>query len=96
MEKILSAIDIKLITIVDKARKIFLYKNYEVSIDSIKGLGDFVEIEYKGRLGKKKPDEITEEMINFLKKLNSGKIKRNYVGYPFQLLFPTEVKVEEL
>jgi len=34
-------------------------------------------------------------MIKFLKNIGCGKIKRNYVGYPFQLLFPSEVKLEE-
>jgi len=95
IEKIFGSLDIGQITIVDKLRKIFRYKDFEISLDHIRGLGDFVEIEYKGRQVKKKPDEITKEMIEFLKKLNCGKISRNYVGYPFQLLFPKEVKVEE-
>ncbi len=70
------------------------YKDYEISIDSVKGLGDFVEIEYIGRDEKVDPKKVTEEMINFLKGLRCGKIIRNYVGYPFQLLFPEEVKFE--
>jgi len=28
--------------------------------------------------------------------LGCGEIKRNYVGYPFQLLFPDEVKYDVL
>jgi adenylate cyclase class 2 len=96
LENIFAPLGIKQIAVVDKTRKIYMYKNFEVSIDAIKGLGDFVEIEYKGKLGKKKPKDITNEMIKFLKDLNCGKISRNYVGYPFQLLFPKEVKVEEV
>jgi adenylate cyclase class 2 len=96
IENIFASLDIKPITIVDKVRKIYLYKDFEVSIDAIKGLGDFVEIEFKGKLGKRKPAEITKEMIKFLKYLNCGKIQRNYVGYPFQLLFPKEVSTEEV
>jgi len=96
LESIFAPLGINQITVVDKTRKIYMYKNYEVSIDSIKGLGDFVEIEYKGKLGKKKPTDITKEMVKFLKDLNCGKISRNYVGYPFQLLFPKEVKIEEV
>lgn len=94
LENIFKALDIKGIVTVDKTRKIYLYKDYEVAIDSIKGLGDFVEIEYKGKLGKLKPKDITKEMINFLKRFDVGKISRNYVGYPFQLLFPKEVEYE--
>jgi adenylate cyclase class 2 len=96
MENIFAPLGIKQIAVVDKTRKIYMYKNFEVSIDAIKGLGDFVEIEYKGKLGKKNPKNITNEMIKFLKDLRCEKISRNYVGYPFQLMFPKEVKVEEM
>ena len=65
-----------------------------VAIDSVKNLGDFVEIEYIGEDNKIDPKAMTEEMINFLKKVGCGKITRNYVGYPFLLLFPEEVKYE--
>lgn len=34
-------------------------------------------------------------MVKFLKNIGVGKIKRNYVGYPSQLLFPDQVKWEE-
>jgi len=34
-------------------------------------------------------------MIEFLKKHNCGRIERNYVGYPFKLLFPSKVKHEK-
>ena len=34
----------------------------------------------------------TDEMVEFLKSLGCGKIERDYVGYPFKLLFPGEVK----
>jgi len=75
-------------------RKVWTCENYEIAIDSVKGLGDFVEIEYIGKEKKVDPEKITEEMVNFLKSIGCGKIKRNYVGYPFQLLFPEEVKYE--
>jgi adenylate cyclase class 2 len=94
LEHIFKVLDIKGVTIVDKTRKLYLYKNYEIAIDSLKDLGDFVEIEYKGKWGKIKPRDVTNEMINFLKSFDCGKISRNYVGYPFQLLFPKEVKYE--
>ena len=95
IQNIFEALDVKPIVVVDKVRKIWNYKDYEVVIDSIKDLGDFVEIEYKGKDTKKKPVEITNEMIEFLKGLGVGEISRNYSGYPFQLLFPDEVKYEK-
>ncbi len=36
------------IIVVDKLRKSFMYKNCEISIDRVKDLGDYIEIEYKG------------------------------------------------
>lgn len=94
-KNIFKALDMKLIVMVDKTRRIYSYMDYEIAFDSIKDLGNFVEIEFKGTI-KKKPSDITKGMVEFLKKYNCGKITRNYVGYPFQSLFPTEVKYEEL
>jgi len=93
-KKIFSALNFKSIVTVDKLRKIWEYRNYEISVDSVKKLGDFVEIEYIGRDDKVNPEEITGKMIKFLKDLKVGKIERNYAGYPFMLLFSDEVKHE--
>jgi len=94
IRKILSAINFKSVAVVDKLRKIWTYKEYEIAVDSVRELGDFVEIEYIDKNKKTDPKKITEEMIKFLKKVGCGKITRNYVGYPFLLLFPKEVKYE--
>jgi adenylate cyclase class 2 len=85
----------KTLVTVDKVRKSWNYQDYEISMDSIKDLGDFVEIEYKGE-GSPDPKKTTNEMIEFLKSQNVGKIERNYLGYLFQLLFPEEVEWEEI
>lgn len=95
MEKIFNALDIKEMVVINKTRKIYFYKDYEIAIDSIKDLGDFVEIEFKGDQNGKDPAKITNEMVSFLKNIGCGKINRNFVGYPFQLLFPKEVVFEE-
>ena len=94
MDKILKVLDFKNVTTVNKVRKAWDYKDWEISMDSIEGLGDFVEIEYKGN-GNVDPKETTSEMTKFLKDVGCGKVQRNYVGYPFQLMFPKEVKFEE-
>lgn len=95
VKNIFDSLDMKPIVVVDKIRKIWNYQDYEVALDTIKGLGNFVEVEYKGEDAKKKPIQVTKEMISFLKQFNVGEISRNYVGYPFQLLFPDEVKYEK-
>jgi len=94
MRNIFQVLNFKNVATVDKIRKIWDYKDWEVSIDSIKNLGDFVEIEYKGS-SIEDPKKITAEMTQFLKDIGCGKVERNYVGYPFQLMFPEEVKFEE-
>ncbi len=94
VRKILSALNFKSLVVVDKLRKIWTYKDYEVAIDSVRSLGDFVEIEYIGKNAEIDPKKVTEEMVDFLKKVGCGKITRNYNGYPFLMLFPEEVKYE--
>ncbi|MBI2013282.1 MAG: class IV adenylate cyclase [Candidatus Colwellbacteria bacterium] len=93
-KKILKALNFKSLVVVDKIRKTWVYKDYEVAVDSVKNLGDFVEIEYIGKDGAD-PKKVAEDMVNFLKQVGCGKIERNFVGYPFQLLFGDEVKFED-
>ena len=85
-EKILVAVDVKPLVVVDKNRKVWLYADYEISLDSVKDLGDFVEIEYKGQRDSSEHKEILEEMVGFLKKLGCGAIEMNHSGYPALLL----------
>lgn len=94
MKKILIALGFRFIVRVEKQRQVWEYKDYKIALDSVKGLGDFVEIEYLGN-EEKDPAIITAEMIAFLKENNCGRIKRNYLGYPFMLLFPKEIEYEE-
>ena len=93
-KEILGALNFQLLIKVDKQRKTWVYKEYEIAVDKVKGLGNFVEIEYVGKNKNIEPKKILAEMISFLKNINCGKIERNYLGYPWQLLFPKEVKHE--
>ncbi len=94
MRKIFAAIDIKPLITVEKKRKTYRYKDYEVALDEITDLGSFVEVEYKGEDHNVVPTEVTAGMIAWLKKIDCGVIERNYVGYPFMLLYPDEVNFE--
>jgi len=94
LRKVFGALDIQPIVTVDKVRKTWRYQDYEIAVDKVEGLGDFVEIEYKGSDSSLNPEQITDDMVSFLKNLDVGEIKRNRVGYPFQLLFPEEVELE--
>lgn len=94
LQLILKALNLKPLVTVDKQRATYRYKEYEIALDHVEGLGDFVEVEYKGT-NNENPTEITDQMVTFLKDLGVGKMYRNYVGYPFQLLFPDNVRLEE-
>lgn len=87
--KIFLALDLKPLIVVDKTRKKFIYKNYEIALDTVKDLGNFVEIEYKGK-EIVDPKIMTNEMIEFLKTLDCGTIELNNGGYPMLLLFPAD------
>jgi predicted adenylyl cyclase CyaB len=96
VRNIFNVLGFKPVVKVDKHREIYLYQNYEIAIDHVSQLGDFLEIEYKGETDQT-PAQITEGMVAFLKKIGVGKITRNYVGYAFMLLSPDEeFKTEEL
>lgn len=92
MRSILAALNCKVIVRVEKVRKTWIYGDYEIDIDSVVGLGDFVEIEYAGTDFEVDPKAVTDQMVEFLRDRNCGKIERNYQGYPFLLLFPGEQK----
>lgn len=95
MHSILKVLDFKSVVKVDKKRKKYHYKNYEIVIDKVVGLDQTVEIEFKGETDKT-PKQITQEMIKFLQDLGVGKMKRSYQGYPFLLLFPKKAEYEEI
>jgi len=95
MHKILRALDFKPIVVVDKKRQKYHFKNYEITIDDVKGLEQAVEVEYRGRTDKA-PKQITLEMIKFLKDLGVGKMKRSYQGYAFLVLSPERAEFEEI
>ncbi|MDP2930750.1 MAG: class IV adenylate cyclase [bacterium] len=96
LKKAFAALNFKSLITVDKTRKVWLYRDFEVAVDSVKNLGDFVEIEYKGEDEKADPEKTTERMIQFLKDVGCGKIMINYMGYPYLLLFPKEAKYKEV
>lgn len=93
LQKILKALGFRRLVIVDKRRQAWQHKDYEIALDSVKGLGDYVEIEYKAT-AKSNPDKITDEMVRFLRGLGCGRIERNCAGYPYQMLLPDEIKLE--
>ena len=87
--KIFTALDLKSLVVVDKTRRKYMYKDYEIALDDVKGLGNFVEIEYKGK-DIVHHKAVTDAMIQFLKDRDCGTIEINNGGYPMLLLFPQD------
>lgn len=94
-QKLFSALDMKVLIVINKKRTVWKYRSYEISIDKVKGLGTFVEVEFSGKTDKS-PKQISLEMIKFIKELDCGKIEINRQGYPYLLLFPKDAKFEEV
>jgi adenylate cyclase class 2 len=65
---------------VEKHRKIFEYKDFEICLDEIKGLGSFVEIEAKKMLGS--PEETRKKCYEMLNELSSDWEDSPNMGYP--------------
>lgn len=95
LKNIFLALKFRSLIKIEKTREKYFYKDFEISLDKIRNLGDFVEIEYKGRR-QQDPVKITDSMVKLLKNIGVGRITRNYVGYPFMMLFPKEIKEEVL
>lgn len=85
-EKILAALNMRPIIRVDKVRQTWDYGDYEISLDAVAELGNFVELEYTGDLGVEDHQAITDGMVTFLKNLGCGEITMNRRGYPALLL----------
>jgi len=73
-KEILLKLGFKEVMEIKKRRKLYKFKDFLISIDFVKNLGTFAEIEKKG----KKYD--AEEMLGFMKKLGLGKsITKSYL-----------------
>lgn len=66
-----------------KTRKYFDCGNFEVTLDKVKGLGNFMEIEAKRNLGS--VEKTRKACLDFLNKLNIKYEMRPQMGYPRML-----------
>lgn len=84
--KILNFLDFKKVITVDKQREYWLCDNIEIALDTIKGLGTFVEAEAKGDF--KNNIEAEEACIDFLEALGIKDVAKKQInkGYPVLIL----------
>ena len=81
--KILKLLDFKLDCVVAKERLVYTRKHIEVSLDKIKNLGSFIEIEFCGKFNKEIKKEFAE-IGDFLQVKETDKVIG--VGYPDLLM----------
>jgi predicted adenylyl cyclase CyaB len=83
--KIFKALDITPLIIVDKVREKYNYKDeFDISIDFIKELGYFIEIEYIGKSNV--IEEANKLVLEIAKTLNLDLSQRDNRGYPYLML----------
>lgn len=84
--KILNFLDFKKIIIVDKQREYWDCGDFEIALDKIDGLGDFIEVEAKGNFENNK--KAKEACFSFLKELGIESPEKNQIkkGYPVLIL----------
>lgn len=84
LQKILSALNFTKLVEVKKTRQAWNYMDVEISIDSVEGLGDFIELEYKGKLN----DVVAVRKVLFevLQKLGARTEELDIRGYPYLLM----------
>jgi adenylate cyclase class 2 len=86
MKMILMALNFEPLIVVDKKRKTFVCNDYEVALDYVEGLGDYVEVEYKGKGEKTDTKKVAEEMKDFVEKTGCQIVEQDFAGYPALLL----------
>ncbi len=90
MEGIILALGFKKISTVFKARIKSKYKNWEVCIDEVEGLGPFIEVEELSEDGDS--EKIQKNLFAFLKGLGVRDQDREHHGYDVLLYFKSKKK----
>lgn len=81
MEKILTFLKFKKISIIDKVRDTWQYKNFEITRDDVKNLGKFYEIEFQGNLDN--PENGKQLIFDFLDRIGIKEYTLIDRGYPW-------------
>ncbi len=79
LENIILRIGFKLMVTIRKYRRKCTYNSWEICVDKVEGLGDFVEVEQLSEDGDS--EKIQSELFNFLKTLGIEDADREHFGY---------------
>jgi len=86
LKKILKSLDFREVVVVDKKRICYMVKNFEVSIDDVKDLGAFIEIEIKD--GYRSVEDGAKQIYELAEKLKLEELPEDHsvrTGYPLQV-----------
>lgn len=92
VEKLLEMLNFSKVVVVDKNRMVWKYKMAELAIDTIKGLGDYLEIEAKGNFPSS--DRAIEYLYDIAGELNENLGEQDFHGYPYRLLEKQGVQLQ--
>ncbi|MEW6295113.1 MAG: class IV adenylate cyclase [Candidatus Diapherotrites archaeon] len=85
LKKIFSALDLKKLVKVEKQREVYLYKNeFEIALDKVRELGNFIEIETIKDFGNVK--KAREKLFEFAGNLEIDISKIDKKGFPYLLM----------
>lgn len=85
LEKIFFALNLKRLVTVEKEREVFIYNDeFEIALDSVKELRNFIEIEAIKDMGT--VNETREKLFQFAKNLGIDISNTDKRGYPFLLM----------
>ncbi|HEX9664204.1 MAG TPA: class IV adenylate cyclase [Patescibacteria group bacterium] len=84
MKKIFQVLDFKEIAVVEKRRSIWNYKEAEITVDQVEGLGDYLEAEALKHFTD--PKEGKKYLMDILRELNLDLGEEELKGYPYLLL----------
>ena len=86
LDRILNVLGLEQIAVVDKTRVNYLYLDkYEISLDFVKTLGYFIEIEVKKYT--KEPMDEYNDILKLAKDLNLNLDNIDKRGYPYHIIY---------
>lgn len=86
LDRIFKILDLEQIAVVDKKRIIYFYlEKYEISLDFVKDLGYFIEIEVKKYT--KSPIDEYSDLLKLAKNLDLNLDNIDKRGYPYHIIY---------
>lgn len=86
VKQLLLHLSFREIAVVDKLRRSWLYKNVEISMDTVRQLGSFIELEYTEETAEDQIENINDFFEEVLSMLHAQVGERDRRGYAYALI----------